>query len=239
VGPLAVTWSLAVEEQFYLVWPFVVRFSSRAQIGRIAAAVFCAGPFIRWVLLARGVNIYSNVFCRLDGIMWGALLAVAVRSRAFEGGRRVGAAWMALAVSLPLALLAATLHLDAIVYSLSAFASIALVYVALFAPEGWLQWLLTNRFIVYTGTISYGLYLLHKLPFDAVKSLPLDRYAPLALLGMLAACYLIAAISWVAFEKPLLGLKRLFESGRKETQSPWQPLPSNRRPGLPSPSSPW
>src|SRR5207237_5469360 len=38
-GALAVTWSLAIEEQFYLVWPWVVRCCSTAQVRRIALAV--------------------------------------------------------------------------------------------------------------------------------------------------------------------------------------------------------
>ena len=40
----------------------------------------------------------------------------------------------------------------------------------LFSPHERLQRALTNRFLVYTGTISYGLYLLHKIPFDLAKS---------------------------------------------------------------------
>jgi len=224
VGPLGVTWSLAIEEQFYMVWPLVVRFCSRAQICAVAGAVICASPFIRLVLLARGVNIYTDVFCRLDGIMWGALLAVAVRSSTFDVGRLVRGAWFALAIGVPLAVLAATLHLNSIVYSMSAFASIVFVYLSLFSSDRWLQRLLTNQFMVYTGTISYGLYLLHKLPFDVAKSLPLDRYAFLTLPLMLAACYVVAAISWTVWEKPFLGLKRFFESRQDEGQRPRQPL---------------
>src|SRR3989442_3323272 len=79
-GPLAVTWSLAIEEQFYLVWPWVVRYCSDAQVRRIAIAVICLSPALRFYLSVHHVDLYTNVFCRLDGLMAGALLALGVRS---------------------------------------------------------------------------------------------------------------------------------------------------------------
>jgi len=144
--------------------------------------------------------------------MWGALLAVTVRSSWFQPARLLRAAWLSLSIGAPLALLAAILHLGWIVYSLSAFASIAFVYLALFSPQRWLQRLVTHPFLVYTGVISYGLYLLHKFAFDMAKSLPLDQYAVLALPAMLGVCYALATASWVLYERPLLELKRFFVS---------------------------
>src|SRR3984893_11025519 len=49
-GALGVTWSLAVEEQFYLVWPLVVRFCTEAQLRKIAIAVICFSPALRFYL---------------------------------------------------------------------------------------------------------------------------------------------------------------------------------------------
>ena len=57
-----------------------------------------------------------------------------------------------------------------------AVASASFVFLALFSAQKWLRLALANRFLVYTGTIGYGLYLLHKLPFDAAKSFYSDRH---------------------------------------------------------------
>jgi peptidoglycan/LPS O-acetylase OafA/YrhL len=211
-GPLAVTWSLAIEEQFYLVWPLVVRFCSNAQLRRIAIAVICLSPALRLFLSWHQVNIYSNVFCRLDGLMAGALLAVVVRGRNFLPSRFMRAAWTSLLITTLLAFVAEALHARWVTFSFTAAASASLVYLALFSAQRWLRLVLTNRFIVYTGTISYGLYLLHKIPFDMARSFHMDRYPSLVLpIGLLGA-YVVAALSWNFLEKPFLGLKRFFES---------------------------
>jgi peptidoglycan/LPS O-acetylase OafA/YrhL len=100
-----------------------------------------------------------------------------------------------------------------IVFSLVALASVSFVYLALFSTQRWLQAILTSRFLVYTGTISYGIYLLQKIPLDAAKTFHLDQHQFLALPITTAATYAVAALSWNLLEKPFLRLKRFFEAG--------------------------
>jgi peptidoglycan/LPS O-acetylase OafA/YrhL len=207
---LGVTWSLAVEEQFYLVWPLVVRFCTAAQLRRIAIALICVSPVLRLFLLRHQVLIYSNTFCRLDGLMAGALLALAIRSGNFVPSKFVTWAWIVFLVSAPLALWIETFHARWIVFSLTALASVSFVYLALFSKQRWLQALMTNRFLVYTGTISYGIYLLQKIPLDAAKSFHLDKYGGLVFPITAVTTYAMAALSWNLLEKPVLSLKRHF-----------------------------
>jgi len=211
-GSLGVTWSLAIEEQFYLVWPWVVRFRSYAQLRRIAIAVICLSPVLRFYLSRHHVDLYTNVFCRLDGLMAGAFLALVVRADNFLPSKFIKHAWLTLLIAVPLAFFIETFHARWLVFSLSAVASAAFVYLSLFSAQKWLQVGLTNRFMVYTGTISYGLYLLHKIPFGMVQTLRLDRYPFLVIPMILLASYAIAALSWHLLEKPFLRLKRFFES---------------------------
>jgi peptidoglycan/LPS O-acetylase OafA/YrhL len=211
-GPLGVTWSLAIEEQFYLVWALVVRFCSLTWLRRAAIAEICISPALRYYLSLHHVNLYTNVFCRLDGLMAGALLALLVRSEKFAPSKWRASAWIALMVAAPLAFWSAHYNLGWIVYSFTALASAAFVYVSLFSPQKWLQAVMTNRFLIYTGTISYGLYLLHKIPSGMVQTLHLDRHSFVPLPFIFVMSFVLATLSWKLLEMPFLNLKRFFVS---------------------------
>jgi peptidoglycan/LPS O-acetylase OafA/YrhL len=138
-GLLGVTWSLAIEEQFYLVWPLIVRFCSTLLLRWIALSVVCLSPVLRLFLSYAGVDLYSNTFSRLDGLMAGALLAILIRSTDFVPSRFLGKAWMALCIATPLAFLTEAVHARWIVFSMSGAASVSLVYLALYSGQKWLQ----------------------------------------------------------------------------------------------------
>jgi peptidoglycan/LPS O-acetylase OafA/YrhL len=209
-GPLGVTWSLAIEEQFYLAWPWAVRYCLSSQLRRIAVGVICLSPLARLYLSFHHVVIYSNLFCRLDGLMAGALLALTVRSQTLHPHSSIRLAWVSLLLAAPLALLTDTLNARWIVHSIAVVAAASFVYLALFSAQKWLQVVLTSRFLVYTGTISYGLYLLHKIPFDVAQTFHLGGHPlPVLLIGLVSS-YALAALSWSMLEQPFLGLKRIF-----------------------------
>jgi peptidoglycan/LPS O-acetylase OafA/YrhL len=210
-GALGVTWSLAIEEQFYLLWPFVVRYFSSAQIKRIALVVILASPPLRFFLALHDVNIYSNFFCRLDGLMAGALLAAVLRSETFVPPKYVKVAWVSFLIATCLAILAENHQSRWIAFSMTSLASVSLVYLALCCPGKWVQAFFRNRFLTYTGIISYGLYLLHKIPLDVAKEVQVDYHRFVWIFVILVASYLLAAISYVLLEKPFLKLKRFFD----------------------------
>jgi peptidoglycan/LPS O-acetylase OafA/YrhL len=224
VGPLGVSWSLAVEELFYLVWPFFVRFLSTGRLQFLAWFVLLASPPLRLFLLTRHWIIYSNPFCRLDGMMAGALLAILVRKSGFRPGQRIQLAWVLFLIGVPLAISTAAYGVLWLAFSMAVLASASFVYLALFAANAWFRALLTNRFLMFSGTISYGLYLLHKIPDDVFKLLHWKEAHPMA--GFWAAvviAYMLAIASWNFLEKPFLGLKKFFEikaTGKWESNVP-------------------
>src|SRR5262249_49245857 len=210
VGLLGVTWSLAIEEQFYLFWAVAVRFCSGWLLSRIAFCVICVSPVLRVILASHGVDLYSNTFSRLDGLMAGSLLAILVRFLDFVPSRFLRTARIVLFITAPLAFLSEAVNARWIVFSMSALASVSLVYLGLYSKQKWVQRAVKNRFIVYTGTISYGLYLLHKIPFDFALAFQ-PNLNPISAPLLLAVCYGMAALSWNLYEKPFLSLKRFFE----------------------------
>ncbi|MGD0842436.1 MAG: acyltransferase [Candidatus Acidiferrales bacterium] len=219
-GPLGVTWSLAIEEQFYVVWPLVVRFCSPTWLRRVCIAEICISPALRYYLSLHQVDLYTNVFCRLDGLMAGALLALLVRSDEFVPSKWLRRAWILLVIAAPLAFVTEAYHARWIVFSFTALASASFIYVSVFSPRKWIQGVMNNRFLIYTGTISYGLYLLHKIPSGIVEALHLDRHRFVPLPFIFVTSFALAALSWNLLEKPSLNLKRFFESKPVERASP-------------------
>jgi peptidoglycan/LPS O-acetylase OafA/YrhL len=183
---------------------------------RIAIAVICLSPALRFYLSIHHVELYTNVFCRLDGLMAGGLIALLVRSDTFVPSRFLRFAWLSLLIAMPLAVVTETFQAGWLTFSLSSIASAAFVYVALFTGQKWLRDALKSRWLIYTGTISYGLYLLHKLPLDLATDLHVNRPI-LTLLTGLAVSFVLAILSWNLFEKPFLKLKRFFRYSERFT----------------------
>jgi peptidoglycan/LPS O-acetylase OafA/YrhL len=226
VGPLGVTWSLAVEELFYLAWPLFVRFLSVSRLQVLAWAILLFSPVLRVFFNWHHWLIYSNPFCRLDGMMAGALLALLVRKPGFAPARLLKLAWMTLPVACALAIAADMHNARWMTFSLDVVGFAALIYVALFSTNMWVQAFFTNRSLMFTGTISYGLYFLHKLPHDVVKAENVAATHPtIAFLGVMAGSYVLAIASWHLLEKPFLNLKRFFESKAQRAETSKVPLP--------------
>ncbi len=217
------TWSLAVEEQFYIIWPALLLVLGRRWLTP-AALVFVglalamrALGFNRWVLATN-----------CDGLALGALLAGLLSRRSPElaplgHSRLVGVGlasalyWLASAAVARLLHLATDGHLYAAIAS-SRVLSLNLVFFAvvglsvLHAGHRCLGVLRDGR-LVYLGQISYGLYLYHHIVFVLW-----DDYAAQHRLGSnigfdflkLAASFAIAGLSYRYIERPILTLKDRF-----------------------------
>lgn len=232
---LTVTWSLAIEEQFYLAWPLVISAIAGRRFRNLLVALLVAAPLLRLLMLLTGQdpgNIFTYTFSRMDGIAAGSLLAWWMRSESFtpEKLRRWGIMTLGVGGVASLALL--TWRQGSVwVFSALAAAFAGLLMLVLDARRrpGWGSKLLAWRPMRSTGKISYGLYLLHPMAF--ALALPLGRALHLETVGggtagdllgslaRLALVYLVATFSWYVFESPLLKLKTYF-AGPKAAAAP-------------------
>ena len=187
------TWSLAIEEQYYLLWPLLLLSIYRRRPALWLGTMIVALLTWRCILVFRGtspVRIYTGFDTHCDGLLLGSLLALLPPSASF-------AKRAAQTCALPcvvLALLAASCEMQSrsaqtLGYLLVAALTTWLIVAA--RSRGPLQLCLSVPPIVYTGRISYGLYLWH-YPMIALAN---DRFGLRGALVAVALSYLVAVIS--------------------------------------------
>lgn len=227
-------WSLAIEEQFYAVWPLVVLACGRKSLMIACAAVVCVSPFVRAAFLAAdftGVSVYVMTPTRLDALAMGALVALAARgeggvSRLVGPAKKLGLAGLAgvalvcgwqsgFGYALPLT--------STIGLSLVALLSASLLTLAvggrLPAP---VSRVLCARPLRGVGRISYAVYVFHQaaivVSWNLLLLIPDDWLPEYSLITLQLLLYALAAVlavaaaltSWEFYERPILRLKRYF-----------------------------
>src|SRR6267154_1203673 len=217
---LGVTWSLAVEEQFYLTLPLLVRFLDRRSLLRFIFIAVVAAPLLRAFFFHHNpANIfswYTLMPCRADSLLLGVLGALALRdplSRAWLLGHRrllsfalyflvAGVILLGWRSPSPYQPFMATVGFTWLALTYLLF----LLYALLF-PSVWFSRCLRCGWLRGLGLIAYGTYLFHefflgmffgRLPF--IKS-----WRDLAVsIFTLAFTLLFCRLSWLYFEKPLV-----------------------------------
>lgn len=223
---LTVTWSLAVEEQFYLSLPLVIRIlSPRALIGALMAGILTA-PILRIILHALWPeHIYSWVLmmpCRADALLLGVFGAITMRDQEWRARLQRNRRVMRLALALlACGFICLTLRSSS-PYSLgiltfgftwlAAFYLTILLYSLTFR-DGWISKCLRWKWLGWLGSIAYGTYLFHQLIQAAFFGLFRSRPPSILsfqdfLLSILALAFTLTLchLSWVYFEKPLVKL---------------------------------
>ncbi|MGO8998989.1 MAG: acyltransferase family protein [Polyangiaceae bacterium] len=234
------TWSLAVEEQFYFIWPLVVFLASRRMLARIAAGIVVLSPLLRFVMLKAGVPeevVYTFTLSRFDSLAMGSLLALFAQSAAYRA--RAPMLVRALMVGGALVLVPVVIHVRGLTETsravqLVAYTGLAVLFTgvvlaAVVAPAGstiavFLSWAPLS----FIGRYSYGIYLCH-YPLEPLflKVFPMERiarttHAPLLAVLLFiafqtAVSTAIAFVSYQLYERHFIGLKGRFTKSKKAT----------------------
>ncbi len=203
-------WSLAVEEQFYLVWPFAVYFLPEKRLRWLCVILLAVAPALRGGLhFEHHWPIYTLTPFRMDLLAAGSLVCLEWRSnrtRIEQWGARIGAglAVTGLVVLWELGRLHITTYGNTrlgniLIYESALFICLGFMLYALSGRHaGWLQ----VRALRYIGTISYSMYLVHVGVLQMVRPNLHGIWGVAAALGL---TILYASLSWHLIECRLLG----------------------------------
>ena len=215
-------WTLAIEEQFYLVWPAVVYSLGRKRLMAVCLGCIAGAAGVRLAMEHRGLTSFTFTLARMDSLTLGAWLALAARGPAGMIGWRGKARVVAIAT----AALAAPLYLarsgsGAAWLQVFKYLPIAIFYGAILVlavtsrPSSRAGRPFRSAILRWLGKYSYGLYVFHPIfivlagRITAGSSDP--RWASAARVGMIVAGSLAAAwLSWHLYEKHFLAWKTLF-----------------------------
>jgi peptidoglycan/LPS O-acetylase OafA/YrhL len=222
LGALEHTWSLAIEEHFYLLYPLALvlllgKRMSRRLIFIIFGALIIAITIHRaflWGPAAQEVNRVFYAFdTRADGLLIGCLLGLVV-----SWGKLPSVKWfLALPPVLTLFFAVVFVSWDSALYAyglpiINLSTALVLAFALTARPA-----FLTNKALVWVGTISYGLYLWHNLIFILARERITESPWGVLILGSIVSV-VCAALSYYLLEKPCLKLKERFTTPATQTE---------------------
>jgi peptidoglycan/LPS O-acetylase OafA/YrhL len=215
---IAHAWSLAVEEQFYLIWPalfLLAMYLGRVGVGRVLAIAIGAVAGWRSLIYLSGIAgpayVYNAFDTRFDNLAVGCLLAVVLtQPRIIRSVSRLPMTWWAPLGTLSLLVASRIFAGDRWHYSVGFTIDAILIAVLItqlmlvHAHPAW-NWL-EHRSVRWMGALSYPLYLYHGYGISLARRLPgLGQGVSFGV--AVASATAIAAVSYYAIEQPALRLK--------------------------------
>jgi len=221
-------WSLAVEEQFYLVWPLIILAMPIKWLKQSIWFCFLLGLLLRWGgALLGGIRMYSMIpFVNFDALAGGALIAYYSAERVkklFKTHIWIGlfvtwcSIWLMDNFQISTHTLRAAQHTIMILLFIGIVASLATTKQLKFSSV-----VFGNSFIRYIGKISYGIYIIHMFAPKFWRWLSqkdfLSQYSDWFVFGWsalflnLAFTIILAGVSWRIIESPINRLKARFSS---------------------------
>lgn len=224
--PLAVMilWSLAIEEQFYLVWPLIVHMANTARLIRWCVGLIVLAPLFRAGAYATMDYPATYVFtlCRVDALAAGALVATLLstqewRQRTIEAcGRLVFPVLVLILITVLVPFSPSLSQTRPWFFSIVGYSWLALGFavclVASVSSTGLWGRVVTSPFLAFLGRRCYGLYIWHVIVAGLVKvcldSVEVGFFTHVLVWSALLLG--VASASWYCLEAPILRLKWFF-----------------------------
>jgi peptidoglycan/LPS O-acetylase OafA/YrhL len=215
---VAALWSLAVEEQFYLVAPALIRWLPNKILIGVLLLSLAEAPILRVLLYRTGHPgaMYSWMPSRADALAMGVLLAMGWRCPGIRARFTQWRSYIAGAAAVLFLILLLVDYLAPAPFSLLmaswGFSALALFYaglivITLTSPGGTLARVTRTTFLRELGTMSYTVYVVHLAVYGTCYLLALVLFPKLAGIDALmlasALTWLVAKLSWKYFETPM------------------------------------
>jgi peptidoglycan/LPS O-acetylase OafA/YrhL len=234
---LEVTWSLAIEEQFYLLFPFLVYYTRKETLAKICGWIIFISILSRvlaaffWLDTAQMTNFFFfNTFTRFEEIAFGVLIAVAFTYPEWKSKLSRVSMPVFLIAYITLLIVEALFNtgiphpiynnvlITVVGYTLaSVFAAGLIVTLTTRSETSLIRRIFRNKFFVFWGNRSYAIYLYHipvgMLLLDFLWQSGLRGwYMYFIYIGLtFGITILISVLTWRFLEKPMLALKKYFE----------------------------
>lgn len=215
LGALRHTWSLAMEEQFYLLWPPLLLLllklgASRKQLLLLTLLLALLSALHRAALyqVESPARTYYGVDARADSLLLGCAIAIAVTWGLISSMHRLTAPAIFILGLTMVATDYATPFMHEAGFTIIAGATGLIILNVVSAKEGLLRRSLESAALVWIGRISYGVYLWHYPVFKGLKYV--DGPWPAKLVLALLTTFLVASLSYYLVESPILRLKKRF-----------------------------
>jgi peptidoglycan/LPS O-acetylase OafA/YrhL len=216
VGP-SHFWSLAVEEHFYMFWPFFVYFLSNKQLLKLSIIIIFFTLLLRSFFILKSIDVYYFTFTRFDSLAIGAILALVQEKNGIKEHIIKIYKYIFLIITLLTFVLwvfyggESIYLLQVFKYTIFSVCFYFLIgFVVFLKKENFISVLLSSKFLVYTGKISYGLYVYHLLAFYIIESYLKTNYIFIDFIISFILAYVISILSYHFFEVKFLNFKKYF-----------------------------
>lgn len=220
-------WSLAIEEQFYLLFPFVIKYTPKKNLVAVLFTFIVIAVGARYYFFAhKNIGYYVATVSRLDALSIGALMAFSVREYKHLLEKYIHVAFYS---TLCYVIFAIAIYQDLhfsnpliATFGLTAFAILfacILIYSISNFKNNFLTTILNNRYLKFIGKISYGLYVYHWVLYVFLRPLFLDflfNSTQLIIVSKVIASSLIfllalttSYLSYRYFEKRIMSLRKI------------------------------
>lgn len=225
---LAHCWSLAIEEQYYIIWPFVIVIMERVTKNTLLKAIILLSVALLIAMYRYGVvgyysaaRIYFGLDTHMDGLVMGSSLCYFIKKNSSDGGITKAKSWVLGYVLVPTAIILIMVIMKIMTWTdplmgkigfwVVASATLVIIADLVAGTHSIIRKPLSLMPVVYIGRISYGIYLWHYPIFMIIKhNYPEINFVYLMPIKFGVSIF-VASLSYSLVEVPFLRLKKIFE----------------------------